>query len=86
MAYLKISFVKAQFTNANWHGPLPRFALQLCRYVAFPRASANIREILQLQFSFPMIEHYTIKFGPAVSQKELEKALGANPGTGRTYC
>jgi hypothetical protein len=22
-----------------------------------------------------MIEHYTIKFGPAVSQKELEKAL-----------
>lgn len=22
-----------------------------------------------------MIDHYTIKFGPAVSQKELEKAL-----------
>lgn len=25
-----------------------------------------------------MIEHYTIKFGPAVSQKELEKALHEN--------
>jgi len=31
-----------------------------------------------------MIERYTIKFGPAVSQKELEKALheaGEMPGT-----
>ena len=28
-----------------------------------------------------MIDHHTIKFGPAVSQKELEKALheGADP-------
>jgi hypothetical protein len=27
-----------------------------------------------------MIERYTIKFGPAVSQKELEKALHENDG------
>ncbi|MGA2724787.1 MAG: hypothetical protein ABSG79_20550 [Bryobacteraceae bacterium] len=27
-----------------------------------------------------MIEHYAIKFGPAVSQKELEKLLHAGEG------
>ena len=32
---------------------------------------------VELFFGSPMIERYTIKFGPAVSQKEVEKLLHA---------